>query len=42
VKGAGEHHGLFIGFTFRHRDLRRLIRPLTARYMHKKEVDAYE
>jgi len=42
LRGAGDHHGLFVGFTFRHRDLRRLIRPLTARYMHRKEVDAYE
>ena len=37
----GDHHGLFVGFTFRVREERRLIRPVTARYMHKKEVDSY-
>jgi hypothetical protein len=33
---------VFVGFTLRTRDRRRLIRPVTARYMHAKEVAAYE
>jgi uncharacterized DUF497 family protein len=33
---------LFIVFTIRSRHGRRLIRPLTARYMHKKEIEGYE
>jgi len=39
VRRAGEHHGLLVGFTFRYRNLEHLIRPITARFMHKKEVD---
>lgn len=37
-------HGraLFVVFTVRHRDGRRLIRPLSARYMHRKESKNYE
>jgi uncharacterized DUF497 family protein len=33
---------IFVGFTFRVRERRRLIRPITARYMHGKEIDGYE
>jgi uncharacterized DUF497 family protein len=33
---------VFVAFTFRTKDKRRLIRPLTARYMHAKEMEAYE
>jgi hypothetical protein len=33
---------LFVGFTLRTRNGRGLIRPVTARYMHAKEVAAYE
>jgi uncharacterized DUF497 family protein len=33
---------LFVVFTFRQRDRRRLIRPLSARYMHQKEIEGYE
>jgi uncharacterized protein len=33
---------LFVAFTIRARDKRRLIRPVTARYMHAKEIEAYE
>jgi len=33
---------LFVAFTFRTRQGERLIRPISARYMHKKEVEAYE
>jgi uncharacterized DUF497 family protein len=33
---------LFVAFTFRTRDGERLIRPVSARYMHRKEVASYE
>jgi uncharacterized protein len=33
---------MFVAFTMRMRDQRRLIRPVTARYMHAKEIAAYE
>lgn len=33
---------VFVGFTLRTRAGRRLIRPVTARYMHAKEAAAYE
>ena len=33
---------VFVGFTFRDKNGRRYIRPVTARYMHAKEVAAYE
>jgi uncharacterized protein len=33
---------VFVAFTLRTKDKRRLIRPVTARYMHAKEVEAYE
>jgi uncharacterized protein len=33
---------LFVAFTFRTREGQRLIRPVSARYMHRKEVEAYE
>jgi hypothetical protein len=33
---------LFVAFTIRIRDGRRLIRPISARHMHAKEVRAYE
>jgi uncharacterized protein len=31
--------GIFVVFTFRTRRGERLIRPISARYMHKKEMD---
>lgn len=34
--------GVFMVFTFRKKRDEVLIRPISARYMHKKEVDAYE
>jgi uncharacterized protein len=37
---AGRH--VFVVFTLRRRDDRTFIRPITARYMHKKEIDRYE
>jgi uncharacterized DUF497 family protein len=33
---------LFVGFTFRIVAGRKLLRPITARYMHRKEVERYE
>jgi uncharacterized DUF497 family protein len=33
---------LFVAFTFRTVDDRRLIRPISARYMHAKEIDRYD
>jgi uncharacterized DUF497 family protein len=33
---------LFVAFTWRERAGRRLLRPISARYMHAKEVRAYE
>jgi uncharacterized DUF497 family protein len=32
----------FVAFTIRTKNKRRLIRPVTARYMHAKEIAAYE
>jgi hypothetical protein len=33
---------IFVAFTIRTKGRRRLIRPVTARYMHAKEIAAYE
>jgi uncharacterized DUF497 family protein len=33
---------VFVAFTIRVKDTRRFIRPVTARFMHAKEVAAYE
>ena len=33
---------IFVAFTMRTKNQRRLIRPVTARYMHAKEIAAYE
>ena len=33
---------LFVAFTFRMKDDQRFIRPVSARYMHKKEIEPYE
>ncbi len=33
---------VFVGFTFRVGKKGWLIRPITARYMHKKEIEKYE
>ena len=37
-----EGRGIFVVFTLRTRRGKRLIRPISARYMHKKEMDHYE
>ncbi len=36
----GRH--VFLAFTFRDHGVKRLIRPISARYMHAKEVKHYE
>ena len=33
---------IFLAFTFRRRGGRTYIRPISARYMHRKEVERYE
>lgn len=33
---------VFVGFTLREMDGKTLLRPITARYMHLKEVEKYE
>jgi uncharacterized DUF497 family protein len=33
---------VFVAFTFRIEGHRRLLRPVTARYMHAKEIKSYE
>jgi uncharacterized DUF497 family protein len=33
---------MIVVFTFRCREGLRLIRPISARYMHKKEIEKYE
>lgn len=37
-----EGRGIFVMFTLRTRRRKTLIRPISARYMHKKEMDHYE
>src|SRR5579859_3547951 len=39
---SGQGRSILIVFTLRRRKGERLIRPISARYMHKKEVDYYE
>ena len=39
---TAEGKAIFIAFAFRLRGEVRLIRPISARYMHKKEIQAYE
>ena len=33
---------MFVAFTIRTKGVRHLVRPVTARYMHAKEIEAYE
>jgi uncharacterized DUF497 family protein len=33
---------LFVAFTLREKRGHRLVRPVSARYMHKKEIEVYE
>jgi len=39
---TGKGRDLFVGFTFRIVAGRKFLRPITARYMHRKEVERYE
>jgi uncharacterized DUF497 family protein len=39
---TAEGKAIFVAFTFRSKGDERLIRPISARYMHKKEIQAYE
>jgi uncharacterized DUF497 family protein len=32
----------FVAFTVRRKGGRKYIRPISARYMHRKEIEAYE
>jgi uncharacterized DUF497 family protein len=42
VGKTGTGRPLFVAFTMRRNEGRPLIRPVTARYMHAKEIAAYE
>ncbi|HEY0282519.1 MAG TPA: BrnT family toxin [Rhizomicrobium sp.] len=42
VGRTAQGRALFVAFTLRQKQDRRLIRPVSARYMHKKEIKAYE
>ena len=39
---TNENRHVLIVFTLRVRNGERLIRPISARYMHRKEIDSYE
>lgn len=40
ITSAGRH--IFLVFTYRIKNGKTLIRPISARYMHQKEIAAYE
>lgn len=42
VGETGTGRPLFVAFTMRTNESGRLIRPVTARYMHEREIAAYE
>lgn len=42
VGRTAEGRALFVAFTLRNRLGQQLIRPISARYMHRKEIEAYE
>ena len=42
VGSNGAGRPMFVAFTIRLRGGKRLLRPISARYMHKKEIQAYE
>lgn len=42
VGETAEGRSLFVIFTLRQDGPRTLIRPISARYMHQKEIEAYE
>ncbi len=37
---SGRH--VFVAFTFREKEGKTYIRPISARYMHRKEIESYE
>ena len=39
---SAQQRPMLVGFTFRIRENETLIRPISARYMHKKEAQEYE
>ncbi len=41
VGRSSEGRAIFVAFTFRERDGQRLVRPISARYMHAKEAGRY-
>lgn len=42
VGQTDEERYIFIGFTLREKGDEIVIRPITARYMHQREVERYE
>ena len=42
VGWTAQGRALFVAFTLREKRGRWLVRPVSARYMHKKEIEAYE
>lgn len=42
VGKTDQERSVFVAFTLRRRGETVLIRPISARYMHKKEIDHYE
>jgi uncharacterized protein len=42
VGQTGNDRRVFLVFTLRRKDDKQLIRPISARYMHKKEIESYE
>jgi uncharacterized DUF497 family protein len=40
--GNGDGRRVFLVFTLRRKGDKQLIRPISARYMHKKEIESYE
>jgi hypothetical protein len=42
VGQTGNGRRVFLVFTLRRKSDKQLIRPISARYMHKKEIESYE
>ena len=42
LRANGFDCGVFIVFTLRHKGAEALIRPISARHMHKQEMEAHE
>jgi hypothetical protein len=42
VGQTGNGRKVFLVFTLRRKGDKQLIRPISARYMHKKEIESYE